>query len=62
MDRIASNETTLVCEIPNIINDENVIVALGQGKTPVSILSDKFCEEQLPGLCMSSTTYTYVHQ
>ena len=51
-----------MCEIPNIINDENVIVALGQGKTPVSILSDKFCEEQLPGLCMSSTTYTYVHQ
>ena len=33
-------------EIPNIIDQENVIIAPGQGKTPVSILSDKFCEEQ----------------
>ena len=32
MHRIASNETTLVSDIPNIINDENVIIALGQGK------------------------------
>ena len=44
--RTASNETTLVSEISNIINDENVITALGQGKKPVSILSDEFCEEQ----------------
>ena len=32
MHRIASNETNLVSDIPNIINDENVIIALGQGK------------------------------
>ena len=46
MHRTASNETTLVSDIPNIINDENVIIAKGQGKKPVSILSDEFCEEQ----------------
>ena len=28
----ASNETTLVSEIPNIINEDNVIIASGQGK------------------------------
>ena len=33
-------------EIPNIINKENVIIAPGQGKTPVSTLTDEFCEEQ----------------
>ena len=33
--------------ILNIINKENVIIALGQSKIPVSILSDKFCEEQV---------------
>ena len=30
--RTASNETTLVFEIPNTIDEENVIVAPGQGK------------------------------
>ena len=46
MHRTVSNETTPVSEIPNIIDEENVIIAPGQGKTPVLILSDKFCEEQ----------------
>ena len=32
MHRTASNETTVVSEISNIINDENVIVAPGQGR------------------------------
>ena len=32
MHRTASNETNLVSEIPNIINEENVIAAPGQGK------------------------------
>ena len=41
-----SNETALFPEIPSIINDENVIVAPGQGKKPVSILNDEFREEQ----------------
>ena len=30
LHRTASNETTLVSEIPNIINDKNVIIAQGQ--------------------------------
>ena len=32
-------------EIPNMIDKENVIIAPGKRKTPMSILSDKFCEE-----------------
>ena len=40
MYRTALNETTLASEIPNIINEENVIIAPGQGKIPVSILRD----------------------
>ena len=46
MHRTASNETTLISEIPNIINEENITIAPGQRKKPVSILSDEFCEEQ----------------
>ena len=33
--RSASNEATLVSEIPNIINEKNVILAPGQEKIPV---------------------------
>ena len=46
MHRTALNETSLVSEIPNTIDKENVIIVPGQGKTPVSILSDEFCEKQ----------------
>ena len=42
--RVASNETALVSEIPNIVENENLIVAPGQGKTPVAIPKDEFCE------------------
>ena len=38
-------ETTLVPEIPRIIEEDNVIIAPGQGKTPVSILNDDHFEE-----------------
>ena len=41
MHRPESNEASLVFEIPNIINEENSIIGPGQGKKPVSILSDK---------------------
>ena len=41
MHRTGSNETALVSEFPSIIiNDGNVIIAQGQGKKPVFILSD----------------------
>ena len=43
--RAAGYETTLVPEIPRIIEDDNVIMAPGQGKTPVSVLNDDHCEE-----------------
>ena len=46
MHRTAANGTTLISEIPNTINEENVITELVQGKAPVSILGDEFCEEQ----------------
>ena len=46
MHRIASNETTLISEIPDIIIEENVIIAPRQGKIVVSISSDQFCKEQ----------------
>ena len=35
MHRTSSNETTLVSQIPNIINKENVIIAPEQGKKTV---------------------------
>ena len=48
--RTASNETAFVsvvsAQFSYIINDKNIIIAPGQGKKPVSILSDEFCEEQ----------------
>ena len=50
--RAAGYETILVPEIPRIIQDDNVIMAPGQGKTPVSVLNDDHCEElAFPYLC-----------
>ena len=46
MHRTASNKTTLISEIPNVINEQNVIIAPGQGQIPVLMLSDEFCEDQ----------------
>ena len=45
MHRDGSNEIAPVSEIPYIINDENVIIAPGQRKIPISILNDEFFEE-----------------
>ena len=38
--RAAVYETILVPEIPRIIEDDNIIMAPGQGKTPLSVLND----------------------
>ena len=46
MHRTASNETTLSSEIPNVILEENVIIAPGQEKFSASILSDEFCGQE----------------
>ena len=44
--KAASNEANLVHEIPNIINDENIIIVSGQGKTTYSVLTDRLIEVQ----------------
>ena len=46
MHRTASNETALISEIPNIINEENVFVAPGEEKKSASILSDEFAKKK----------------
>ena len=46
MQRTESNETAIVSGIPSITNDENVIIAPGQGK--VSVFTDYiFCQVSL---------------
>ena len=44
LHRVAANETTLILEIPNNIDEDNVTNAPGQGKTLLSILRDDYCE------------------
>ena len=39
------NETALISEVPNTVENENLIVAPGQGKSPISVFNDKFGEE-----------------
>ena len=46
MHKTPSNETTRAIEIPNIINEENIIIVGGQEKKPASILSDEPCKKQ----------------
>ena len=41
----SSNETALISEVPNTVENENLIVAPGQGKSPISVFNDKFGEE-----------------
>ena len=43
--RAAGCETTLVPDIPRIIEDDNVIIPPGQGKTRVSVFNDDHCEK-----------------
>ena len=57
--RTTSNETTLVCDIPNIVSNQNIIIAPGQGKTPVSVLSDEFCEEQVFPYFLPTDRFAY---
>ena len=45
--RVAPHETALISEIPGIIDEDNITVAPGQGKSPLSILRDDYCEEKL---------------
>ena len=44
--RSTVSETVMISETPNIlIDDESAIVAPGEGKTPVSLTDDEYCEE-----------------
>ena len=45
LHRAATNEATLIPEIPGIIDEDNITIAPGQGKTPLSILHDDYCEK-----------------
>ena len=45
LHRVAANETTLISEIPGIIDEDNITIAPGQGKTLLSIVRDDYCEE-----------------
>ena len=45
MHGIALHEAALDSEMPIISDKENVIVAPGQGDTPVSLLHDDTCKE-----------------
>ena len=40
-------ETTLIFEIPNVMNEEILIITPGQGMIPVSIISNGCCEEKV---------------
>lgn len=42
--RLGCNETTLISEIP-VTETENVSIAPCEGKNPLGVLSDQFCEE-----------------
>lgn len=44
-DRAAGYETTLAPEISRIVDNNNLIMATGQGKTPVLVLKDDHYEE-----------------
>ena len=46
MHRTVSNKTTLISEIPNVNNEEDVIIALGQRKKTALILIDEIYIEQ----------------
>ena len=54
--RAAGYKTTLVSQVPRIIEDDNVIMAPGPGKTPVSELNHGHCEElAFPYLLLTGT-------
>ena len=43
--KTVSSETTLVSEIQKIVDENTIVLAPGQGKTPVSFLYNEHCEE-----------------
>ena len=41
----ATDETSLISEVPHLVDENNIVLAPGQNKTSLSILSDNHCEE-----------------
>lgn len=39
------NGTALISETLSIVENENLIVALGQGKLPLNVFSEQYCEK-----------------
>ena len=49
----ASNETVLMGDVPAVADKEEVVpVAQGEGKQPISLLNDRFCEELPIHICL----------
>ena len=57
--RTPANKNVLISEIPNVmIDDENIIITPGEGKTPQSLINNEFCEElAFPKLLPSGFCY-----
>ena len=43
--RVGSTETMLISTIPYSVEEENVIIAPGENKKPISLLLGQYCEE-----------------
>ena len=51
--RFASNETVLMGDVPAVADKEEAVpVAPGEGKQPISLLNDRFCEELPIHICL----------
>ena len=59
LHRVAANETTLISEIPDIIDEGNITIAPGQGRFLLSILRDDYCEELAFSYLFSTGKYGY---
>ena len=45
LQRIATNKTSLISEVLHLVDENKIILAPGQSKTLLPILSDDHCEE-----------------
>ena len=43
--RISANESTLISTVPCETSEESITMAQGEGVIPISILTDKHCDE-----------------
>lgn len=43
--RIAADETVMTSKIPHALDDDTLVVAPGEGRSPLSIINDEKCEE-----------------